>query len=89
MRLPTSEGHNFLVRASFWVFLDSMERYWSLESDHFIFNGNLCSHTCLKIDFYNKCANCWLCGCEELCAEVAITWKVVGYLRCMICHELD
>ena len=30
-------------------------------------------------------------GCvdvRELCAEVAITWQVVGYLRCMICHEL-
>ena len=23
-----------------------------------------------------------------LCAEMAITWQVVGYLRCMICHEL-
>ena len=31
-----------------------------------------------KKDCYNKCANCWLCGCEELCAEVAITWKVVS-----------
>ena len=41
-----------------------------------------------KIDYYNKCANCWLCGCEELFAEVAITWKVVGYIRCLICHEL-
>ena len=41
-----------------------------------------------KIYCYNKRANCWLCGCEELCAEVAITWQVVGYLRCMICHEL-
>ena len=37
---------------------------------------------------YNKCANCWLCGCKELCAEVAITWQVVGYLRCMMGHEL-
>ena len=41
-----------------------------------------------KIDCYNKCANCWLCGCEELCDEVVITWQVVGYLKCMICHEL-
>ena len=41
-----------------------------------------------KIDCYNTCANCWLCGCEELCAEVAITWQVVGYLRCMMGHEL-
>ena len=47
------------------------------------------AHTLVeKIDCYNKCANYWLCGCEELYAEVAITWQVVGYLRCMICHEL-
>ena len=65
-----------------------MEISWSLESDHMILNGNWFSHTCLKVDCYNKCANCWLCGCEELCVEVAITWQVVGYLRCMICHEL-
>ena len=32
-----------------------------------------------KIDYYNKCANCWLCGCEELCTEEDITWHVVGY----------
>ena len=88
MRPSTSDGHNFLVRAPFWVFLGSMEKYWSLKSDHIIFNGNWCSHPCLKIDCYNKCANYWLCGCEELCAEVAITWPVVGYLKCMICHEL-
>ena len=25
VRPPTSDGHNFLVRTSFWVFLDSME----------------------------------------------------------------
>ena len=46
------------------------------------------AHILIEIDCYNKCSNCWLCGCEELCAEVAITWQVVGYLRCMICHEL-
>ena len=34
MSPPTLDGHNFLVRAPFGVFLDSMERYWSLESDH-------------------------------------------------------
>ena len=39
-----------------------------------------------KIDCYNKCVNCWLCGYEELCAEVAITRQVVGYIRCMIFH---
>ena len=88
MRPPTLDDHNFLVQAPFWVFLDFMEISCSLKSDHILFNGNRCSHTCLKIDCYNKCANCWLCGCEELCAEVAITWQVVGYLRCMICHEL-
>ena len=45
-RPPTSNDHNFLVRALFWVFLDSMESIWSLESDHLLFNGNWCSHTC-------------------------------------------
>ena len=65
-----------------------MERYWSLKSDHMIFNGNWFSHPYLKIDCYNKCANYWLCGCEELCAEVAIKLQVIGYLRCMIFHEL-
>ena len=30
-------------------------------------------------------------GCVDVrsCAEVAITWQVVGYLRCIICHELS
>ena len=88
MRPPTLDDHNFLVRAPFRVFFDSMERYWILESDHMIFNGNWLSHYCLKIYCYNKCANYWLCGCDELYAEVAITWQVVGYLRCSICHEL-
>ena len=41
-----------------------------------------------KFNCSNKCVNCWLCGCEELCAEVTITLQVVAYLRCMICHEL-
>ena len=26
-----SDGHNFFVRTPFWVFLDSMEKYLSLE----------------------------------------------------------
>ena len=69
MRSPTLDGHNFLVRTPIRVFLDSMEIYWSLESYHILFNGNWFSHPFLKIDCYNKCANCWLCGCEELCAE--------------------
>ena len=30
----TSDDHNFLVRAAFWVFLDSMESPLSLESIH-------------------------------------------------------
>ena len=33
-RPPTSDGHNFLVRAPFWVFLDSMEINLSLKSIH-------------------------------------------------------
>ena len=33
-RLPTLDGRNFLVRASFWVFLDSMESPFRLESIH-------------------------------------------------------
>ena len=32
IRLPTSEGHNSLVRTSIWVFLDSMEIPLSQES---------------------------------------------------------
>ena len=31
---PTSDGHNFFVRTSFWNFLDSMERTLSLESNN-------------------------------------------------------
>ena len=31
---PTSDGHNFFVRTSFWMLLDSMERPLSLESIH-------------------------------------------------------
>ena len=33
-RPPTSNDHNLLVRALFWVFLDSMESPSSLESIH-------------------------------------------------------
>ena len=33
-RPPTSDDHNFLVRAPFWVFLNSMESPLSLESIH-------------------------------------------------------
>ena len=36
MRPPTLDDHNFLVRALFGVFLDSMERSWSLVSDHIL-----------------------------------------------------
>ena len=42
----TSDDHNFLIRAPFGVFLDSMEISWSLESDHILFNGNWCSNPC-------------------------------------------
>ena len=48
MRPPTLDGHNFLVRAPFGVLLDSMERYWSLESDHMLFNVQLVLTTVLK-----------------------------------------
>ena len=43
-----------------------------------------------KIDCYNKCANCWLCGCEELCAKVAIftrMWTRCG--RCIILGQVS
>ena len=33
---PTSDGHNFFVRASFWMFLDSMEIHLSIESIHIL-----------------------------------------------------
>ena len=33
-RPPNSDGHNFLVRALFWVFLDSMESLLSIEFIH-------------------------------------------------------
>ena len=34
---PTSDGHNFFVRTSFLMFLDSMESPLSLESIHISF----------------------------------------------------
>ena len=37
-RPPTFDGHKFLVRVPFGVFLDYMERSWSLESDHMLLN---------------------------------------------------
>ena len=43
---PISDAYNFLVRTPIRVFLDSMERSWSLEYDHMIFNGNWYSHPC-------------------------------------------
>ena len=41
---PTSDDHNFLVRSPFQVFLDSMERSLSIESDHMPVDGILCSN---------------------------------------------
>ena len=37
--VPTSDDHNFLLRSSFQVFLDSMESSLSLESDHMPVDG--------------------------------------------------
>ena len=52
------------------------------------FSMTIGAHILVEKLIVTTCANCWLCGCEELCAEMVITWQVVGYLRCMICHEL-
>ena len=49
-----------------------MESYWSIESDHILSMGIGAQILVLKIDCYNKCANYWLCGCEELCVEVTL-----------------
>ena len=40
------DDYNFLVRAPFMVFLDSMESSLSFESYYMLFNGNWCSHPC-------------------------------------------
>ena len=40
---PTSNDHNFLVRAPFRVFLDSMESSLTQESIHMPMEGNWCS----------------------------------------------
>ena len=37
---PTSDDHNFLVRTSFWVFLDSMESPLSQKSSNVHVKGN-------------------------------------------------
>ena len=41
---PTLDAHIFLVWTLIRTFLDSMERYLSLESDHIHVNGILCSY---------------------------------------------
>ena len=41
---PTSDDHNFLVRSLFQVFLHSIERSLSLESDHMPLDGIWCSN---------------------------------------------
>ena len=41
---PTSDDHNFLVQSPFQVFLDSMESFLSLESDHMHVDGIWCSN---------------------------------------------
>ena len=42
--VATSDDHNLLVRSPFQVFLDSMERSLSLESDHMNLDGIWCSN---------------------------------------------
>ena len=39
---PTLEGHNFLVRTPFWVFLDSMESPLSQDSIRMSVEGSGC-----------------------------------------------
>ena len=39
----TSDGHSFFVRTPFWMFLDSMEIYLSIESIH-IYLDNIGTH---------------------------------------------
>ena len=40
VRPPTSDGHNFFIQTSFWVFLDSMEIPFSQNSNHVPVKGN-------------------------------------------------
>ena len=47
-RPPTSDDHNFLVRALFWVFFDSMEIPLSVESIHIYFDKILGSYLVQK-----------------------------------------
>ena len=55
--------HNFFVRAPNLVFLDSMERYFSLESGHVPMNGIWCPHSFVKFYYHTKCK---LLGCDGM-----------------------
>ena len=53
----TSDGHNFLVRTPICAFLDSMESFLSLESNHMPVNGIWCSHLCFFYALFKEL--CW------------------------------
>ena len=57
VRHQTLDDHNFLVQSLIRMFLDSMERSLSLESDHMPVKGMLCSCSFLKIGCCTKCTN--------------------------------
>ena len=42
--MPTLNGHNFLIRSSFKVFLDSMKHSLNIESDYMPVDGIWCSN---------------------------------------------
>ena len=56
---PTSDGHNFFVRTPFWMFLDSMESYLSLESIH-IYLDNIGTH--IRLRNHENSKLCWFCS---------------------------
>ena len=71
---PTSDGHNFLVRTPFWVFLDSMEIPWSQESSQFPMEGNWCSQLCKELMLYQVYR---LLGCGDA-RSYGLTWPLLG-----------
>ena len=44
--------------------------------------------TLRKVDVVPSVQVAWLCLCEKLRVDMAITWHGVGYIVCIVCHVL-
>ena len=76
MRPPNLDDHNFLVRALFRVFLDSMERSWSLKYDHMI-SMEIGSH--ILVEKLIVTTSVLIIGCVDV-RSCVLKWPLHGRL---------